>query len=104
MKLDLGALVNETLDLTFGDEVIARLKKPGKDLIIALDNCTLQTTQSSRIEEIVKLMEDVVLKVLNNNTEGNIFDLEYLTSKNMGFNVQAAIFRSYCDFAMDFLK
>ena len=102
MKFDLGSLKNKTLDLTLLDKQVISIKKPGKVFLVELEDYKLKTL-SMGIGEVFDLLEEIVLKILNNNTEGKVFDVKYLEETKLDYTVQSVIFNKYFEFVQDAL-
>ena len=102
MKLDLTTLKKKTLELTLLDKTIVEIKKPSKEFLIELENFKEETANLTLVKSF-DLMEEMTLKILNNNAAGKVYDKNYLEDTKIDYSVQMIIFNTYFEFVQDAL-
>lgn len=102
MKIDLGALVNETLDLILEGENIVSIDKASKKLYIEFEQGTEKINSCKNVEDLVEATEELVLKILNNNSQGKVFDINKLKELKINVTAQGNLIATYGKFITTF--
>lgn len=102
MKLDLGALINETLDLVLDGKDVVSINKPSKQFYIEFEQGTEKIQASKNFEEVIEATEELALKVLNNNSQGKVFDTQKLEELKLNMTAQGNLIGTYRKFITNF--
>lgn len=98
MKLDLRPIKNQTLDITLVDGTTLNIKKPDKKLLLEIVKCDTSKLNQKDFMEILSISEEIVCKILSNNTDGIEYTKEKLEELEIGYDVQTVILNSYIEF------
>lgn len=104
MRLDLGVLKQETLDITLTDGTIIGVKKPNKALLVELSKLDLDIARMSNIEFVMQKLEETTSKILSNNTNRKAYTVEDLNDLEIGYDIQMVIFKTYSNFITNVSK
>lgn len=99
MILDLSVFDEETLDIKMLDGKTVHLKKPTQSLVIAMIRLR-DLKEDTPPDAALKAMNDIILKIMNNNADGIVFALDNL--ENLTLGVKSAILTAYSDFTVKF--
>lgn len=94
--LDLSVFEEQTLDVKMRDGKVIRLKKPSQALVIAmlrLRNMSEETPE----EQALAAMNNMVLKILNNNADGVTFAADSVEA--LSIDAKSALLFGYSEFA-----
>jgi hypothetical protein len=93
--LDLTTFIEETLDVKMPDGTQISLKKPTEKMVIAMINMRDKAESKDPIEQM-KSISDMILLILNSNTNGKKFSAEDI--EDLSIPMRTAIIRSYSNY------
>lgn len=94
--LDLNVFSEETLNIRMPDGEVLKIKKPTTDMYIKFEKFQNLGTQDKEDEEVIKILDDMCIKILNNNIQNKIIS----DVKDLNFKMKIAIVKSYGDFVV----
>lgn len=101
--LDLGILVAKVMPIALLDGTKVNIKKPSKLFLKEIEDFRTNTSKKLSFKEIEAKSEEITLKILNNNTEGRVFDSSYLEEQEIDYIIQTQIFKAYFDFIFELM-
>lgn len=103
MKLDLGVLKAKVLPIALLDGTTVNIKKPSKLFLNEIEEFRTKDNNALTFKDVVAKAEEMTLKILNNNTEGRVFDSVYLEEQEIDYIIQTQIFKTYFDFIFELM-
>ena len=93
--LDLTTFIEETLDVKMPNGDVISLKKPTEKMVIAMINMRDKAESKNPVEQM-KSISEMILLILNSNTNGKKFGEEDLD--DLSIPMRTAIIRSYSQY------
>ena len=93
--LDLTAFIEETLDVKMPNGEVVSLKKPTERMVIAMINLREKANSADAKEQLAAISE-MILLILNSNTNGKKFVEEDIEDLNIP--MRTAIIRAYSSY------
>ena len=103
MKLDLRVINEKVMPITLLDGTTINVKKPSRLFINEIEAFKQQDHRGIKFEDIEAKTEEMTLKILNNNTDGRIFDGIYLNKEGIDYIIQTQIFKAYFEFIFELM-
>lgn len=98
--LDLRPIIEETLDIVLNDNDTVHIRKPGEAMVLRLRDMVnkVQNNDGSDDEQL-ETLNMLAMDVLNNNTDGKVYDSETIQS-GLPLGAKLAIIEAYAAFAV----
>lgn len=98
--LDLRPIIEETLDIVLNDTDTARIRKPSETMVLRLRDMVAKM-QGGNVsdDEQMETMNKLALDVLNNNIDGETYDMENIQN-SLPIGAKLAIIEAYATFAV----
>ena len=103
MKLDLIVINEKVMPITLLDGTAIHVKKPSRLFLNEIEAFKQRDHKTLRFEDIEAQTEEITLKILNNNTEGRVFDSIYLNKEGIDYIIQTQIFKAYFEFIFELM-
>lgn len=101
--LDLNIIKNKTMAINLLDGTIVNIKKPSKVFLNEIEEYRGISVKGVKFGEVSGKTEEIVLKILNNNTDCRTFDSKYLDEQEIDYIIQTQIFKCYFDFVFELM-
>lgn len=103
MKLDLRVINEKVMPITLLDGTTINVKKPSRLFLNEIEAFQQRDNKGLNFQEIEAKTEEIALKILNNNTEGKVFDSLYLNQEGIDYIIQTQIFKAYFEFIFELM-
>lgn len=91
--LDLTVFKEDTFDIKLLDGSMIKIKKPSQKMF--MEFIAYQDMKTDNQEEVIQALDILIIKIINNNTDGKEFTIEQL---DFTFDMKLAIMQAYVNF------
>ena len=98
--LDLTVFQEETFEVRLNKDEVLHIKKPSQRLVIDLMNYEKEFNNKKDPKKVVSSFVSLIVKILNNNTEGKVFNNEFVENQ-FSFEIGVLCIKSYVDFVSE---
>lgn len=101
--LDLSVFKEKTFELKLFDGEVLNLKRPSHRMVIEMmgyEQTFKDKKNHKNVDKMVNTFSQMLLDILNSNTQGRVFDLEFV-EENFDFNLGMLVVESYMEFVQE---